>query len=53
VSGAPQLDVIGCNGSGSHVVFYKIPDGLSAPSSRWGRFFMIFDHLASTVEQRV
>jgi hypothetical protein len=53
VSGAPLLDVIGCNGSGSHVAFHKIPDGLSAPSSRWGRFFMIFDHLAGTVEQGV
>jgi hypothetical protein len=42
VSGAPLLDVIGCNGSGSHVAFHKIPDGLSAPSSRWGRFFMVF-----------
>jgi hypothetical protein len=41
VSGAPLLDVIGCNGSRSHVAFHKIPDGPSAPSPRWGRFFMI------------
>jgi hypothetical protein len=32
--------------------FPSRPDGLSAPPPRWGRF-LIFDHLASTVEQRV
>ena len=53
MSSAPLLDVVGCNGSRSHsVVSLKTPTA-SVLRPRAGAVFLIFDHLASAVEQRV